>query len=288
MVETPGTVGNGVAPLAPASLPGRQRARRAPTFAAVTTRIAAALADLEARAGVRVLLAVESGSRAWGFASPDSDFDVRLVYHHPPAWYLALDEGRDTVEQPVDDLLDLSGWELRKFLRLLRAGNATPAEWLQSPIVYHETPAAAVLRGLLSATFRPPPILHHYLGMVRRGVEEDLAGETVRPKRLFYALRAALAARWVRQRATVPPLTLADLRAELPPVLAADVDALLGQKLVADERATVPRPGALVEFLKEEYAAGRAAQADAAAFKSVPLTVETVDLDAVFRKLISA
>ena len=108
----------------------------------MTDRIAAALTALETRADIRVLLAVESGSRAWGFPSPDSDYDVRLVYCHRPAWYLTLDEGRDTIEQPVDDLLDLSGWELRKFLRLLRAGNATPAEWLQSAVIYHQTPAA--------------------------------------------------------------------------------------------------------------------------------------------------
>ena len=249
----------------------------------MTDRIAAALTALETRADIRVLLAVESGSRAWGFPSPDSDYDVRLVYCHRPAWYLTLDEGRDTIEQPVDDLLDLSGWELRKFLRLLRAGNATPAEWLQSAVIYHQTPAADTLRALLPATFSPRPILHHYLGMVRRGVEEDLAADTVRLKRLFYALRAGLAVRWVRRRATVPPLTLADLRAELPPELAAEVDALLAQKLIADEKATVPRPAVLTAFLAEEYAAGRAAQADAAAFGK---SAGGADLDAVFRELI--
>ena len=250
------------------------------------SRIAAALAALETRADVRVLLAVESGSRAWGFASPDSDYDVRLVYVHPPAWYLSLDEGRDTVEQPVDDLLDLGGWELRKFLRLLRAGNATPAEWLQSPMVYHEVPAAgAALRALLPATFQPLPILHHYLGMVRRGLETDLVGETVRLKRLFYALRAGLAARWVRQRATVPPLTLADLRAELPAELATTVEDLLTRKCAADEKATVAPPADLIGFLTAEYAAGRAAQTDPTA---LPRPLAPPDLDAVFRTLLSA
>jgi uncharacterized protein len=251
----------------------------------MTDRIAAALTALETQANVRVLFAVESGSRAWGFPSPDSDYDVRLVYCHPAAWYLTLDEGRDTIEHPINDLLDLSGWELRKFLRLLRAGNATPAEWLQSPIVYYERPGAAdVLRTLLPATFNPRPILHHYLGMVRRGVEEDLTTETVRLKRLFYALRAGLAARWVRKHGTVPPLTLADLRAELPPELDAAVDALLAEKLAADERATAPRPAALTDFLAAEYAAGRAALADPAAFLRQPAAPE---LDSLFQQLIS-
>ncbi len=255
-----------------------------PFFPPMTSRIAAALAALETRADIRILLAVESGSRAWGFASPDSDFDVRLVYCHRPAWYLTLDEGRDTVEQPVDELLDLSGWELRKFLRLLRAGNATPAEWLQSPMVYHEAPGAAnILRELLPATFNPRPILHHYLGMVRRGIEEDLVSDAVRLKRLFYALRAGLAARWARRRGTVPPLTLADLRAELPPTLASELDALLAQKLVSEEKTTVPRPAAIADFLAEEYAAGRAAQTNPAAFGKAPVGP---DLDAVFQGLL--
>lgn len=88
------------------------------------TRISTALRQLEATHGIRILYACESGSRAWGFPSPDSDFDVRFIYCHPPAWYLTLDEGRDTLNFPVDDELDLAGWELRKALRLLRASNA--------------------------------------------------------------------------------------------------------------------------------------------------------------------
>ena len=106
----------------------------------MTTRITAALAALEAQHGIRILYACESGSRAWGFPSPDSDYDVRFIYVHPLDWYLGLDEGPDTLNFPVDDELDLAGWELRKTLRLLRGSNAALFEWLQSPIVYHEAP----------------------------------------------------------------------------------------------------------------------------------------------------
>jgi predicted nucleotidyltransferase len=104
------------------------------------TRIATALAALEAQHGIRILCACESGSRAWGFPSPDSDYDVRFIYVHALDWYLGLDEGPDTLNFPVDDELDLAGWELRKTLRLLRSSNAALFEWLQSPIVYHEVP----------------------------------------------------------------------------------------------------------------------------------------------------
>lgn len=225
------------------------------------TRISAALRALEAERGIRILYACESGSRAWGFPSPDSDYDVRFVYCHPRDWYLALDEGRDTLDFPVDDELDLAGWELRKTLRLLRGSNAAVFEWVQSPVVYHEALGfRARLAPLLPACFNPKAGLHHYLGQLRRGVEEDLAAEPVRLKRLFYALRSALAARWIRERPGVPPMEFGALRALLPVALAADVDELLARKATADEKTTVPRPAALAAFLRAELAAGQAAR----------------------------
>ena len=142
---------------------------------------------------------------------------MRFIYCHPAEWYLTLDEGRDTLDFPVDEELDLAGWELRKALQLLRGSNAALFEWLQSPVVYHEALRfRAQLSPLLPATFNLKAGLHHYLGQLRRGVEEDLAGEDVRLKRLFYALRSALAARWIRERNTVPPIEFAPLRVLLP------------------------------------------------------------------------
>lgn len=249
------------------------------------THIQTALAALEIAHGIRILYACESGSRAWGFPSPDSDFDVRFIYCHPPAWYLALDEGRDTLNFPVDDELDLAGWELRKALRLLRGSNASLFEWLQSPVVYHEVlDFRARLAPLLPAAFNLKAGLHHYLGQLRRGVEEELLTEEVRLKRLFYALRSALAARWIRERHTLPPMALAPLCEVLPAALRAEVSALLAAKAAATEKTTVPRPGALVAFLGEEHAAGQAAR------EAVPVSRAGVaaELDALFRELLQA
>ena len=227
----------------------------------MTTRIATALAALEAERSIRILYACESGSRAWGFSSPDSDFDVRFIYCHPPAWYLRLDEGPDTLNFPIDDELDLGGWELRKALRLLRGSNAALFEWLQSPIVYHEALGfRAQLAPLLPPSFNLKAGLHHYLGQLRRGVEEELVGEEVRLKRLFYALRSALAARWIRKRRALPPMEFAPLRQLLPPDLLGVVNELLVQKAVSNEKTMVTRPAALVAWLAEEYAAGQAAR----------------------------
>jgi predicted nucleotidyltransferase len=228
----------------------------------MTTRIAAALAALEAQHGIRILYACESGSRAWGFPSPDSDYDVRFLYVHPQQWYLGLDEGPDTLNFPIDDELDLAGWELRKTLRLLRGSNAALFEWLQSPIVYHEVPGfRAQLASLLPQAFNLKAGLHHYLGQLRRGVEEDLTSEEVRLKRLFYALRSALAARWIRERHALPPMEFAPLRELLPVELQGVVVELLAQKAFSHEKTMVARPAGLVAFLAAEYAAGQAARA---------------------------
>ncbi len=223
------------------------------------SRITTALATLEAERGIRILYACESGSRAWGFPSPDSDYDVRFIYCHPPAWYLRLDEGPDTLNFPVDDELDLGGWELRKALRLLRGSNAALFEWLQSPIVYHETADfRAQLTPLLPLAFNLKAGLHHYLGQLRRGIEEDLTGEQVHLKRLFYALRSALAARWIRERYMLPPMEFAPLCQLLPASQQEVVQELLAQKMVANEKTTAAQPVALVAFLGQEYAAGQA------------------------------
>jgi predicted nucleotidyltransferase len=227
----------------------------------MTSRIITALASLEAQHNIRILYACESGSRAWGFPSPDSDYDVRFIYVHALDWYLGLDEGSDTLNFPVDDELDLAGWELRKTLRLLRGSNAALFEWLQSPIVYQEAPGfRAQLAPLLPQAFNLKAGLHHYLGQLRRGVEEDLISEEVRLKRLFYALRSALAARWIRERHTLPPMEFAPLRELLPVELQGIVNELLAQKAFSNEKKLVARPAALVAFLAAEYAAGQAAR----------------------------
>jgi len=251
----------------------------------MTTRIAAALAALEAQHGIRILYACESGSRAWGFPSPDSDYDVRFIYVHPLAWYLGLDEGPDTLNFPVDDELDLAGWELRKTLRLLRGSNAALFEWLQSPIVYHEAPGfRAQLAPLLPQVFNLKAGLHHYLGQLRRGVEEDLISEEVRLKRLFYALRSALAARWIRKRQSLPPMEFAPLRELLPAELQSAVDELLARKAFSDEKTLVARSAALAGFLATEYAAGQAAREGLPVAKVAGLNEA---LDAVLRQQIA-
>ncbi len=162
---------------------------------------------LEREEDVKIVLAVESGSRAWGFPSADSDFDVRFVYVRRREWYLSIDNGRDVIERPLDDEeIDLSGWDLRKALGLFRKSNPPLLEWLDSPILYREVFAtAAELRALIPTVYSPTACLHHYLSMATGNFREYLQGDVVRVKKYFYVLRPVLSCLWIEgSREAVP------------------------------------------------------------------------------------
>lgn len=172
----------------------------------VTDAIRQAIADIEAEHDVRVLYAAESGSRAWGFASPDSDFDVRFIYVHRRDWYVGIDEPRDVIEAMLPGDLDLSGWDLRKTLRLFLRCNVALNEWLGSPIIYAERgDLAGQLRTLMPSAFRAPAGYHHYLRMAHGVFETHVAADPVRLKKVFYVLRPLLACRWILHTGGQPP-----------------------------------------------------------------------------------
>ena len=232
-----------------------------PVSDAMRATLLATLADLERRHDVNVLFACESGSRGWGFASPDSDYDVRFVYVHKLPWYLGVDPGRDVIEQPISGELDVSGWELRKALQLLRDSNPTLLEWLRSPIVYRQDAAwTARLRALAEQGFSPVRGYHHYVSMARKNLREHLYGEVVRYKKYLYVLRPLLAARWIREGRGVPPMRFAELVAatSLDAAVVAEIDALLEVKMRAGESATSPRWAGIHDFIERELAAAEA------------------------------
>lgn len=217
--------------------------------------VRAALASIAGEKGVRVLFAAESGSRAWGFASPDSDYDVRFLY--VPAWesYYSVFPGADSLTANLPGDLDMAGWELRKALQLFAKGNGPLYEWLGSPIVYQELPGFAdELRALLPAVFHPPAVLFHYLGLARRTLEAHLGAPTVRIKKLFYLLRPLFAARWIVERRSMPPTRFDELAAA-PWVSEEErswVAALLERKTSAGESETLTLEPERREALAEE------------------------------------
>jgi len=193
---------------------------------------------------VNILYACESGSRAWGFASPDSDYDVRFIYAHPRDWYVSVFPGRDVIEQPINDLLDVGGWDLRKALALLYKSNGALVEWLHSPIVYtQEHDIVISLRALAARAFRPRGVCHHYLGMANKGWEAVENKEHIKLKSYFYTLRALLCAQWIVEQRTAPPVRFQEILEEYCPAgeFREAVDFLLAMKAAMNESDQVDR-----------------------------------------------
>jgi predicted nucleotidyltransferase len=211
------------------------------------------LARAEAEHRVRNLFAIESGSRAWGFASPNSDFDARFIFSRSADWYLAVDleERRDVIEYPIVDDIDLNGWDLRKALRLFWKSNPAFVEWIQSPITYLD-------RGnfrrraleLLPSVYSPEKGIHHYRAMALNNYRAYLRQESVVAKKYFYALRPLLAARWIERYREAPPIEFERLLelVDDPAVLAA-VNALLELKRGSPELGQTPMIPALNTFI---------------------------------------
>ena len=210
------------------------------------------LRRIEEAENIKILLAVESGSRAWGFASPDSDYDVRFIYIRRKEDYLRLDAVRDVIELPIDDVLDINGWDLQKTLRLLHKSNPTLFEWFSSPIVYQKTEFADKFRELMMHYFSSKKTLYHYVSMAEGNYREYLKGDLVKAKKYFYALRPVLACQWILDRGTPPPMLVSELlKAELPVELIDVVNQLLELKMNSPEVKLINRISEINEYLDE-------------------------------------
>lgn len=235
------------------------------------------LGRIEAEENVSVLFAVESGSRAWGFPSPDSDYDVRFFYVRPLSHYMGLSTPRDVIERPIDGLWDVSGWDLRKALTLLVKGNATVAEWLCSPLIYREFgPMPFRLRDLIKRNASAGASARHYFGLTKncyageisnRPTEEQLAGYAaqgvivkgpteVNLKKYFYAIRGACAIAWIARYDEVPPMTLPALLSHdiLPDVVRDEINVLMQRKATMGEMGFGARIGVLDTFIEAQMA----------------------------------
>ncbi len=214
------------------------------------------LSRLETESDVKILLAVESGSRAWGFASTDSDWDVRYIYVHRPEWYLRIDQYKDSQEEILPNDIDLSGWELRKALRLFRKSNPPMLEWLRSPIVYLEQfSTAEKLREFSRTYFNPRSCMYHYLSMAKGNLNEFLKDrELVKIKKYFYVLRPVLACDWIITEENFPPMEfqkLVDAKIN-DEGIKNEIDALLVRKRAGEELKEEPKIDILNDFLAEK------------------------------------
>ena len=249
----------------------------------VNAEIESVLRDIEQTNGVRIPFACESGSRAWGFASKDSDYDVRFIYVRPTDWYLAVDleKKRDVIERPIDDVLDVSGWDLRKALGLLRKSNPPLLEWLGSPIVYRDDGHLAdKLKRLAEDIYSPRACMFHYLHMARANAREFLGGELVWRKKYFYVLRPLLAIRWLQQDRGIAPTEfgrLVDACVEND-ALRAGIAELVKVKEAGAELDRGPRIPVISDFIEEELS-----RLDTPEFSDKPPLPPVEPLNAVFR-----
>lgn len=240
--------------------------------------------ELEKSHAIRILFACESGSRAWGFPSTDSDYDVRFIYAHQKEWYLSIHEKRDVVDLPVNKELDINGWDLRKALRLLSKHNAVLFEWMQSPIIYRvNTDFLKGFNEAASTCFSPIASLHHYLSIAKKYYDECVSRDAIKLKRYFYCLRATLAGMWIMSRQAIPPMELNQLLAVMGErqTLVKKIQALVQLKAAQDESYFHPRDAELEEFLKEGITL---CENGASSLPSSSSDEET--LNAFFRKMI--
>lgn len=221
----------------------------------IEAEIKGKLNEIEAKEGVKILHAVESGSRAWGFASPDSDYDVRFIYVRPQEDYLRIDDIRDVIEWELDDVLDINGWDLKKTLKHFAKGNATLYEWCGSPIVYRTTDEWDRICEVAKDYFSEKSAVYHYYGTARNTYEGYLQGETVRYKKYFYALRPLLAARYIEENHEVPPVLFSELlKMNLPEELRTAIDELLKIKKQTIEGEENPQMPIIRDFIVSEIA----------------------------------
>jgi predicted nucleotidyltransferase len=223
----------------------------------VRADIESRLARVASEEGVLLLMAVESGSRAWGFPSPDSDYDVRFLYLRPRRDYLALKPVRDVIERPIVDEIDLNGWDLRKALGLLLKHNAVLSEWIESPIHYiADDPVIARLADLASRHFDPRGYARHYASLGRGTVERWLSVEgQIAVKRYFYALRPALSVRALRlDPSRRPPMTMRPLMqaAQIAPQLVDKIDELIARKALTKEAGNTIRLPEIEQLILDE------------------------------------
>lgn len=220
----------------------------------VQARVQKRLSEIEREKNVEILHAIESGSRAWGFASTDSDYDVRFIYRHQRDWYLNVLPRRDVIEYAIVDEMDYAGWDLRKALFLMNKSNPVLYEWLRSPILYRSrTDVVTHLQAVARGYFSPKAATYHYLSMARNNYREYLKKERVKVKKYFYVLRPLLACGWIEAERSPPPMIFADLLDALVPPgpLRTAVEELLERKRAGVELGEEPQVPVLNAFIEE-------------------------------------
>jgi predicted nucleotidyltransferase len=213
------------------------------------------LYKIEEEENVKIIYAAESGSRAWGFESINSDYDIRFIYIRPIEWYLSIEDKRDVIEKPITGKLDISGWDIRKALYLLRKFNPPLIEWLQSPTIYIEKyDLTKKMRSLVEDNYSPTTGIYHYLNIASGNFREYLKSDEVRIKKYFYVLRPIFACLWIEKFGTAPPMEFQKLldAQNIEPELLNEIEKLLQRKKTGEEMNLEPRVDIINQYLEKQ------------------------------------
>lgn len=211
------------------------------------------LKEIEKQYDIKILFACESGSRAWGFPSPDSDYDVRFIYVRPLEHYLSVQKKVDHLSFPIDETWDIYGWDLSKTLQLIGKSNTTPFEWLQSPMVYMENESfRKELWNLCQHYFCARSNAHHYLG-IAKGAMEIIEDKDIKIKKLFYILRPLLSALWCAERKSIAPMSIFPLLDLTPIDLRLDILSLIEKKNTANENFIIQIEDSIKLWIDETF-----------------------------------
>jgi predicted nucleotidyltransferase len=212
------------------------------------------LPEIEKEHNVKILYAVESGSRAWGFESKDSDYDIRFIYAHPKNWYLNILPKRDVIEYPIVNDFDYSGWDLRKTLFLLNKSNPVLFEWLKSPVVYYKDDFFyEVMTDLAREYFSQISTVYHYLHMAGKNYREYLQADEVKIKKYFYVLRPVMACMWIEKYKEAPPMEFEKLLTLIHGTYLLDViNELIARKKAGAELGLEYRIDIINDFLEKQ------------------------------------
>lgn len=204
---------------------------------------------------IQIIHAIESGSRAWGFASPDSDYDCRFIYLHRPDWYISIQKRPDVIEYAPDAVYDINGWDLIKVIGHIVKSNAVMGEWLSSGIIYQSRPeVAALLEQLATDYFNPITVSYHYLSLAKKKFAEVSSNKTARLKTYFYILRPIACLRYIEQYRQRPFMEYRkNLDAVLPPEQIYDkIIDLCNRKVLLDEADVIAPDPVLHTYIKSE------------------------------------
>lgn len=210
--------------------------------------------EIEAKENIRVLHVIESGSRAWGLASPDSDYDVRFIYVRDRNFYLSLRENKDFIDWELNEVLDINGWDIKKVLQHFHKSNATLFEWSNSPVVYYTTDEWKKLYDEVAGQyFACKSSMYHYYGTANKNYHEYLMEDLVKYKKYFYVLRPILACKWIEEKKCPPPVLFDELfdsvlEEDMKPVIA----DLLAKKVQMSESDKAPKIDKVNQYVEEK------------------------------------